>query len=266
MTTDNRNGKRPAGRPSRRGNGDELDASEGAAPRYLQVARQLIAGISSGRTPVGSQLPTELELCEQLGISRFTAREAVRVLVDGGLVVRRQRSGTTVVATPDDSRFSHSLASLRDLHQYAKNTTLRLVYIGHQAIGRREARELGLPAGEEWVYATGIRLDPHKARPFGVTRLYINPALRGIEAKLRERRTAVYEMLEREYGLAIERVEQELSGVALDVDDAANLGVEAGHAALRIVRRYFDADGRLVEVADNIHPSDRFSYRMQLTR
>jgi len=241
-------------------------AKEAGAPRYLQVARQLIGGISSGRYPVGSHLPTELELCEQLGISRFTAREAVRVLVTSGLVVRRQRSGTTVVATPDESRFSHALASLRDLHQYAKNTTLRLVYIGHLTIGRREAREFGLTAGEEWVYATGIRVDPQKALPFAVTRLYINPALRGIEAKLRERKAAVYEVLEKEYGIAIERVEQELSGVALDVDDAANLGVPAGHAGLRIIRRYFDADSRLVEVADNIHPSDRFSYRMQLTR
>lgn len=155
---------------------------------------------------------------------------------------------------------------MRDLHQYARNTTLRLVYIGHLVVGRREAREFGLTAGEEWIYATGIRVDPQKSRPFGVTRLYINPALGGIEAKLRERKTAVYEMLEKEYGLSIERVEQELQGVSLDVDDAANLGVAPGHAGLRIIRRYFDADGRLVEVADNIHPSDRFSYRMQLTR
>lgn len=254
------------GRAPRSKKGDEPGATEAAAPRYLQVARQLIAGISSGRYPIGSHLPTELELCEQLGISRFTAREAVRVLVNGGLVVRRQRSGTTVVATPDESRYTHALSSLRDLHQYARNTTLRLVYIGHLAIGRREAREFGLTPGEEWVYATGIRLDPQKARPFAVTRLYINPALRGIEAKLRERKTAVYEMLEKEYGIAIERVEQELQGISLDVDDAANLGVAPGHAGLRIIRRYFDADGRLVEVADNIHPSDRFSYRMQLTR
>jgi GntR family transcriptional regulator len=258
--------RRTAERARRASGGGELDTTEGAAPRYLQVARQLIAGITSGRYPVGSQLPTELELCEQLGISRFTAREAVRVLVSGGLVVRRQRSGTTVIATPDESRYSHALSSLRDLHQYAKNTTLRLVYIGHLAIGRREAREFGLTAGEEWVYATGIRLDPQKSRPFAVTRLYINPALRGIEARLRERKTAVYEVLEKEYGISIERVEQELQGIALDVDDAANLGVAPGRPGLRIIRRYFDADGRLVEVADNIHPSDRFSYKMQLTR
>ena len=62
------------------------EAGEGAAPRYLQIARELIAGIKEGRYPVGSHLPTELELCEQLRISRFTARGAVRLLLNGGLV------------------------------------------------------------------------------------------------------------------------------------------------------------------------------------
>jgi GntR family transcriptional regulator len=57
-----------------------------------------------------------------------------------------------------------------------------------------------------------------------------------------------------------------LQGVVLAADDAANLGCEPGAPALRIVRRYFSDDGQLVEVADNVHPSDRFSYRMELRK
>ena len=70
-------------------------------PRYLQIAADLKQAIVSGRYPVGARLPTELELCEQFGISRFTAREAVRVLSSAGLVSRKQRVGTIVVALPD---------------------------------------------------------------------------------------------------------------------------------------------------------------------
>jgi GntR family transcriptional regulator len=32
------------------------------------------------------------------------------------------------------------------------------------------------------------------------------------------------------------------------------------------VRRYYAEAGQLLEVSDNVHPSDRFSYRMQLQR
>ena len=36
--------------------------------------------------------------------------------------------------------------------------------------------------------------------------------------------------------------------------------------ALRIVRRDDSDDGRLLELADNVHPSDRFTYQMQLRK
>lgn len=242
------------------------EAADGALPRYMQVARQLMASIADGRYPVGSQLPTEMEICKELNLSRFTAREAIRVLVDHGLVARRQRVGTIVVATPDESRYTLALSSLRDLLQYAQHTELVLSDIRRESIDTRRGRELGLPTGESWICATGIRSDTKSALPFCVTHLYINPRLSGIEAKLRKRKTAVYSLLEREYGTHVERVEQELQGVAFSPEDAARLGVVDGQAGLRIIRRYLDARGRLLEVADNIHRSDRFNYRMQLSR
>ena len=87
-----------------------------------------------------------------------------------------------------------------------------------------------------------------------------------IETKLRERKTAVYALIEREYKMPIERVEQDLQGVVLDADEAANLGAKPGAPALRIVRRYYSDSDKLLEVADNVHPSDRFTYHMQLRK
>ena len=104
------------------------------------------------------------------------------------------------------------------------------------------------------------------SRPICITRLFLNPMLTGIEGKLRERKTAVYALIEREYKVSIQRVEQELQGVLLGADDAANLESEPGAPALRILRRYYSDQGTLLEVADNIHPSDRFTYRMELRR
>jgi GntR family transcriptional regulator len=265
---------------------DEVTAGKAPAngqPRYLQIAAELTQAIARGRYPVGARLPTELELCERFAISRFTAREAVRVLSTAGLITRRQRAGTVVIATPDEARYTHDAASVRDLLQYALDTELRLLYIGKLALDKDHARQFAATPGEEWVYAIGIRMETASAggdrsergakgaaavasRPICVTRLFLNPALEGIEARLRERRTAVYALIEREYKVAIQRVEQDLQATLLDADDAANLGASAGAPALRIVRRYYDADDRLLEVAENIHPADRFTYRMHLRK
>jgi DNA-binding GntR family transcriptional regulator len=249
------------------------DADSGSGPRYLQIARELTAAIASGQYPVGARLPTELELCAQFQISRFTAREAVRVLSSAGLITRRQRVGTVVIATPADARYTHAVSSVGDLFQYAQDTELRLMFIGKLALAKDKAAQFGAAPGEEWVYAVGLRhgsvvkgAKEPAGRPICLTRLYLSPELKGIEARLRDRKTAVYAIIEREYGVVIQRVEQDLQSVALDADDAANLGAAAGSPALLIVRRYFDERGRLMEVAENIHPGERFTYRMQLRK
>ncbi|WP_406150246.1 FadR/GntR family transcriptional regulator [Streptomyces sp. NBC_01012] len=66
-----------------------------------QVIAQLRNQITTGEWPVGSRIPTEPELVEQLGVARNTVREAVRALAHNGLLDIRQGSGTYVVATSE---------------------------------------------------------------------------------------------------------------------------------------------------------------------
>lgn len=237
-----------------------------AAPRYMRIARDLRRAIAEGKYPVGAQLPTEHELCEELGVSRFTIREAIRVLSTAGLVRRKPRSGTVVAALPDDARYTHGIGSLRDLFQYAQTTHFHYVYIGRVGLSRAQARAVAATPGEEWIHAVALRRESAGGKPFGVTRLYLNPALKGIEKALRGSTGPVYSLIEREFGVRIDRVEQVITAVALDEHDAANLGVAAGTPGLSIRRSYYDEHGRLVELADTVHPTDRFTYRMELRR
>jgi len=237
-----------------------------AAPRYVQIAADLRRAIADGRYPVGARLPTEHELCERLGASRFTIREAIRVLSSAGLVRRKPRAGTVVVALPDDTRYTHGIGSIRDLFQYAASTDFHYVYIGRVGLSKTQARAMAATPGEEWIYAVALRREVAGGKPFCVTRLFLNPALKGIERKLRGSRGAVYALIERDYGIRIERVEQVIASVVLDEQDAANLEAPAGAPGLSIRRSYFDQAGRLMELADNVHPADRFKYRMELRR
>jgi DNA-binding GntR family transcriptional regulator len=207
------------------------DAAEAGGPRYQQVARELKAGIASGRYPVGARLPTEAELCERYTVSRFTAREAVRLLATAGLVTRRQRAGTVVIAMPGEARYAPTLSSLNDLVQYARDTGMRTLSVGRIALDKSRARAFGSEVGREWIHLVGIlrEVSAGTARPRGgpggdramcVTRVYLNPELAGIETRLRARRSTIYALIESEYGRPIERVEQDLSGTVLDAEDA----------------------------------------------
>ena len=63
---------------------------------YYQVETYIRTKIESGEWDSGQKLPTETELCKYFGVSRTTVRQAVNSMVEGGLLVRRQGSGTYV--------------------------------------------------------------------------------------------------------------------------------------------------------------------------
>jgi DNA-binding FadR family transcriptional regulator len=84
--------------------------------------------IATGHYPVGSSLPPEPMLCEEIGVSRTVIREAVKSLIAKGLLVTGPKVGTRVLAEdqwnwfdPDvvawQSRAGLSREFLRDLQE-----------------------------------------------------------------------------------------------------------------------------------------------------
>jgi GntR family transcriptional repressor for pyruvate dehydrogenase complex len=67
---------------------------EDRAPLSVLASRKLREAIVSGRISVGSELPTEKELMQELGVGRSTVREALRILQAQGLL-----SGGDTVST-----------------------------------------------------------------------------------------------------------------------------------------------------------------------
>ena len=65
-------------------------------PRFLQVVRIIMAEIDEGNWLPHEKIPTERELCEQLGISRATIRRAIEILTDRFYLYRVQGRGTFV--------------------------------------------------------------------------------------------------------------------------------------------------------------------------
>ncbi|MEV8467283.1 FadR/GntR family transcriptional regulator [Fluviibacterium sp. DFM31] len=72
--------------------------------RYLDIARQLAAGIESGRYRAGERLPPERELAQTLDVSRTTVREALLALEIMRYIEIRVGSGVFVLDLAHRSR------------------------------------------------------------------------------------------------------------------------------------------------------------------
>lgn len=66
-----------------------------------QVYETVLSKIMEGEFPVGTKLPTEHALCEQLGVSRPVLRQALKMLREDDVIVSRQGSGSFVRRRPE---------------------------------------------------------------------------------------------------------------------------------------------------------------------
>lgn len=82
----------------------EAMATIRAPASYELVVDQIRRAIQIGRFLAGERLPSERELADQLGVSRTTVREAMRVLQGEGLIeTRRGRAGGAIVTAPEST-------------------------------------------------------------------------------------------------------------------------------------------------------------------
>lgn len=237
------------------------------APRYQQLAQTLLHEIATGRYPVGSQLPTEHALCAQFGVSRATAREALKRLVHLGLVVRQPRVGTTVTATHSVPGYRQLTADVADLYQYASDTALTLGPTEVTAVTAGNAELLEASPGALWLHVEGLRHSNGHTLPICHTELWVHPAYRVVQGLSQTTlREPVYTLIERQFQDMVHTVEQEIRAVGVPRALAAALQVEAGSPALWVCRKYRNRRGELIEVAISIHPEGRFSHTSVLRR
>ncbi|WP_075980869.1 GntR family transcriptional regulator [Bacillus massilinigeriensis] len=67
---------------------------------YLQVIDRLKQDIENGIYKEKEKLPSEFDLAKQLGVSRATLREALRILEEENVIIRRHGVGTFVNSKP----------------------------------------------------------------------------------------------------------------------------------------------------------------------
>jgi GntR family transcriptional repressor for pyruvate dehydrogenase complex len=109
----------------------------------VETAFQGLRGMmATGRLQAGQRFPTESELCGELGVSRSSLREAVRMLAALGVVEVRQGSGTYVsqLRAADIVRSLSLTVGLLPLEGLLEIYELRRVLEGHaasQAAARR---------------------------------------------------------------------------------------------------------------------------------
>jgi DNA-binding GntR family transcriptional regulator len=235
------------------------------SPRYAQIFDTLSKRLQMGLYPIDMRLPTESELCEEFNASRFTVREALRRLVEQGMVQRRQGAGSVVVSTAPQARYVHTLSSLSDLFQFALDTHYDLLSINQVMLDARVGADVGAMAGERWYLVEGLRRHEKGGPVFCYLHSYIAPRAKAYVKELKRCVGPFYAHLANRTGEDILEVKQDIFGTPMNAKVARQLNCKTNTIAMCAFRRYLTKNGTLIATY-NWHAAEDFHYRMKMSR
>ncbi len=134
-------------------------------PKYKWLAGRLAQRISAGH--FDKQIPKETDLADEYGVSRFTIREAMKILVARGLVYRIKGQGTFVGRERFAARWFSTATTilLAQIQGNKPGIEARGTYYGRVHAGVRQmARTLGLAVKHEKVFGY-VRVPLRDYRP-----------------------------------------------------------------------------------------------------
>ncbi|MHC6175604.1 GntR family transcriptional regulator [Glutamicibacter sp. X7] len=219
-----------------------------AIPMHQQVSDHMRQEIVSGRWSEGSMIPGEIQLSEQYGVSRSTIRQALASLRQEGLIRGVQGRRPIVCKAVPSQPFSVFMSFSEWASAMGRVPGQRTVEIARRSADAETADLLQVTEGDPVVQLLRVRsLDG------AVTMLERSRYLREVGDLLFEMDLdagSIYAYL-RQRGVDLASGRHVIDAVAADAVDAEHLGVVAGSPLLRARRTAVDAQGKVLEVADD---------------
>ncbi len=232
------------------------------APRYAWVADVLRDRIRQRIWRPGDRLPSEKELCQELGISSITMRHAMSILVSEGLLTRVQGKGSFVasdhVFVQGPSRLTSFTedARARGWHCYAK-------VLGFEIVTSSEvSSKLELPGGASLIKLSRLRMADGLPVAFQVAYLpaLIFPGLDSFDLA----EESLYEVMKREYGIRPATACETYRAIQVTEAQGRILSCPTGSPAFQVERLSSDGIGRKIEIVESIMRADRYSLVLHL--
>lgn len=235
-------------------------------PYYFQIEEWIRGQIASGQLKPGDMLTNEIQLSEQLGVSRMTVRQALNNLSSEGILTRLRAKGTFIAPPRSPVPISRDrLNSMtEELLKEGKKLYSRVLAQELQpAIGEIQA-DLGLHAGKKVIMVRRLRGTDNC--PLTIETVY-HPYDRFPELlKMDLENASIYEILENKYrARPVEAIDTIVAGIATE-DEAALLEIQKGMPVMHFKRVAWDAGHLAIELTRAVYRADRYQFVIRYHR
>ncbi len=230
-------------------------------PLYLQLVDWLRGDVAS--KSAGDRIDSEPKLAERFGVSRFTVTRAIEILVDEGLISRRQGLGSFVAAPALKRAPSYLLSFTEAVSAQGRTATHRLLRFGPAPW--RES----LPYEPETPLIGLDRLRLVDRIPTAIHRSTISAELADRVRLTRKiaasSRFSLYRLFH-DAGLTIKRGVETLRARAATPEEAELLRLGDEPVVMAVHRQTYAADGAVLDVVDAVYDARRYTYQAEIRR
>jgi len=241
----------------------ELIDREDHQKLYFQLYEILKKKIESNEWTIGSQIPTEEDLCKTFNVSRVTVRTAVLELVRQGYLKRQQGKGTFIFRNIGSEGLT-MLTSLQEIlfEKGFQVTTKVLARSVMMPIGDLDIK-LNIPKDKHIIYLKRLFLiggEPGILQESYIP-YHVCPLL--LEEDLEH--NLLLDLFEKKYGIKFTKVENHIEITFLSADEAQMIGLPEGSPVI-LLHQYFFSGQTAVMYTRSIKRTDRFKFLINLER
>lgn len=231
-------------------------------PLYLQVKNTIEAEIRDGKYGQDDRLPSERELCEKFGVSRMTARQALKELERDGLVFSRVGKGTFVGEQKIDQQLSNLTGFSQDISTRGARPSSVILSAQIVPANAHLASVLKLMQGAEVVELSRLRLSNDLPLCIEIAHIphYLCPNI----LKTDFAHASLYAVFQRDYGYRLARAEQTMEASLATPRELEILQITAPASVLRIERLTYNQNDILLEYVVSAYRGDRYKFHLTL--
>lgn len=236
------------------------------AALYSEIEEYIMEKIHTGEWAVGTMIPTEMQLCEQFGVSRSTVRAAMMRLVQEGHLKRVKRKGTFVTAPrvlEQSTVFIESFFNeMFRRGMEVETEVLEFRYMeADEELKQRFEGEIS-----QVIKLSRLRYvkDSFGEGPIVLTTSYL-PGDDTFLFKYDFTKVSLTSVLN-DNGKDRSSMEKEMTAMVLTGRESHLLGMKEGSLAMVITSVTRDEQGQVIEVTESIYPLERnrFIWKLQL--
>ena len=227
---------------------------------YIQVIERLKKDIESGVFKENERFPSEFELARSLGVSRATLREALRVLEEEKVIVRKHGVGTFVNPRP---LFSSGIEQLSSVSSMIRDAGMEpgtiFMEVSESEPCDEDIAKFECSEDDRLVTIKRVRTADDEPVVYCIDHVLSKNLPLGTETLLNE---SIFDAIEKTGTIRIVQAVAHIEPVGYDDEASSILRCGVDVPLLVLLQQHYSEEGEMVLYSKNYFRADKFSFHV----